>query len=552
MGEIVQRRLESMIQELEDVKRIKLFSDEELKIILKKRKHFENLVNGSTHRDMQDYKDYILFELELLEDIRKRRDMGKNANKKRSIDYKIINRVKHLYLNILKFYPDEIENYESYIRFCQNYNLKPAASKVVDKMLITFVQKPEVWIIGARWYFKIEQYVKAGDILKRAITIHKENGSLYEEAIKQELKLIHLNCVKNDLEINDKSLMQVETLLNVFFKYVTDIQSYQKVLNLLDKFEFTKDLQNVLLKYLHSKHFNNELTWHILAQNEVKNTEEWNYFLKNASLKYEEGLEKLDDPLKKQKLWYFYLDFLIEIYNEYKDGLCRESLLKALEDAHNSSSTKIFNLKCDHYLFWAKIVDMDEKSEIFGKALIHYPNSLDIFKNFIKVEISKDSCDHIERIFNEAKHSLAQSELFDIWKIYKKYHLVTSDKSTIKSIFESNVQGKLALKVRPEYILWLFENEGIAAARKIYDELSNQLPFCKEIHQTMLEIETKNKTIDFGICQKIHILSCYQFGEKELDVWLDYIKFLLQIKMDNYHEIIQQTADSAEIGRAHV
>lgn len=91
-------------------------------------------------RDLKYYLNYINFEEDLLKLIRIRRDKHKIAEKKGSIDYRIIKKIKELYLDAIRCAPDNYDVCVKYYLFCTR-NAQPATEAVERLLRVSVVNK---------------------------------------------------------------------------------------------------------------------------------------------------------------------------------------------------------------------------------------------------------------------------------------------------------------------------------------------------------------------------------------------------------------------------
>ncbi|XP_011861266.1 PREDICTED: U3 small nucleolar RNA-associated protein 6 homolog [Vollenhovia emeryi] len=75
MAEFVEKRCQDMIPVLEQMQRIKLFDESEIRSIAKKLKEYEYKIQRHT-KCKEDYLRYIQYEMDLLKLIKQRRDVG--------------------------------------------------------------------------------------------------------------------------------------------------------------------------------------------------------------------------------------------------------------------------------------------------------------------------------------------------------------------------------------------------------------------------------------------------------------------------------------------
>lgn len=101
---------------------------------MKKRKEFEYKINGLT-KNPDDFKDYITYESTLLDTVRLRRNELRMGERKCTIIYKILGRIKGLYEMAAQRFSSNLSICLEYFTFCQKENYVHAASIAIVSLL---------------------------------------------------------------------------------------------------------------------------------------------------------------------------------------------------------------------------------------------------------------------------------------------------------------------------------------------------------------------------------------------------------------------------------
>lgn len=134
MAEGVQYAMETMVEEFQEMKRLGLFNDEEIKAIKIKREDFEYKLRSVT-KSLDHYLNYINYEIDVLTKIRTKRDQIEVGARKGGLEYKLIERVKNLYEQAVLRYPENFELCVNRFVFCKRINYVPAATTAIDFLL---------------------------------------------------------------------------------------------------------------------------------------------------------------------------------------------------------------------------------------------------------------------------------------------------------------------------------------------------------------------------------------------------------------------------------
>ncbi|KAI4298713.1 hypothetical protein L6164_032239 [Bauhinia variegata] len=202
MADVVQFRLERMLDELDDLEERGLFARREIAEIVKQRRKFEYRLKRPSPLK-QDFISYIEYETQLdaLRRLRKKsvarelkKQGNKNVKKKSKSDFAGVLRIIEIYELALKRFKGDIDLWFRYIEFCRlrkNGRMKKALAKV-----IRFHPKvPGVWIYAAAWEFDHNLNVAAARaLMQEGLRICPTSEDLWVEYLRMELT--YLNKLK--------------------------------------------------------------------------------------------------------------------------------------------------------------------------------------------------------------------------------------------------------------------------------------------------------------------------------------------------------------------
>ncbi|XP_073309174.1 uncharacterized protein [Primulina huaijiensis] len=198
MADVVQFKLERMLDELDDLERRGLFSRREIAEIVKRRRKFEYRLKRPSPLK-QDFLAYIDYEknLESLRLLRKKsfsNNSGGKKSKKSVSDYAGVSRILETYRLATNRFKGDIELWFQYLEFCRargNGRMKKALAQ-----LVRFHPKvPGVWIYAAAWEFDQNLNVAAArSLMQNGLRACPTSEDLWIEYIRMELT--YLNKLK--------------------------------------------------------------------------------------------------------------------------------------------------------------------------------------------------------------------------------------------------------------------------------------------------------------------------------------------------------------------
>ncbi|KAK4398933.1 hypothetical protein Sango_1368800 [Sesamum angolense] len=198
MADVVQFKLERMLNELEDLERRGLFSRREIAEIVKKRRKFEYRLKRPSPLK-QDFLAYIDYEkqLDALRRLRKKsvlRKSGGKKSKKSVSDYAGVSRILDIYRLATNRFKGDIQLWFQYLEYCRargHGRIKKALAQ-----LVRFHPKvPGVWIYAAAWEFDNNLNVAAARaLMQNGLRACPTSEDLWVEYLRMELT--YLNKLK--------------------------------------------------------------------------------------------------------------------------------------------------------------------------------------------------------------------------------------------------------------------------------------------------------------------------------------------------------------------
>uniref|UniRef100_A0A7N8YE58 UTP6 small subunit processome component n=1 Tax=Mastacembelus armatus TaxID=205130 RepID=A0A7N8YE58_9TELE len=283
MAEVVQHRIEERIPELEQLERVGLFTKKEVKSIVKR----VTALEYKLHRlivNKEDFIAYIQYEINVLELIKKRRAHIHYQFKREEIEFPIIHRINSIFRRATNKWKDDVQLWLSHVAFCKKWATKGQISKVFSALLAVHPDKPALWIMAAKSELEDRNSSEsARHLFLRALRFHPNNKKVYQEYFRMEL--LHcekLRKQKQELEKADMDLGEYEfspeilsgKLAEVVYKDATgkikEAEFVISLLNIATIFDFTKDLQDSILKDLQTNYKEDSLTWDFMAKRELE------------------------------------------------------------------------------------------------------------------------------------------------------------------------------------------------------------------------------------------------------------------------------------------
>lgn len=345
-------------------------------------------------------------------------------------------------------------------------------------------------------------------LLLRAQHLHTKSQKLYLTFFQIELE--------NKREADESLVLQhAQAVYTGGKKEFTNVKFYIEMLNIVDKFSYATNIQQMILHDLREMFQHEEIMWNTLAQRELNGLLAIDKFIKleneDTSTTQHAQRNRIEQCVKiyqeavktvnTAQMWNFYINAMLDLNNEISAtstqvGLKRFSLSQAFEGANNSNQ-----MSETHYLQYIELLysnnPKDENIEqVFQKATKIYETSENIWLQYLRYYIQVNNFKKLKDIFKAAKLRLGPTKGSDVWELYSIY-LKSLQSNEANSEFERLIsevscQPHKSFNVLKAHILELLATTvSMKRARKTYKMFIRNFPSCYEVHEMMAELESK-------------------------------------------------------------
>ncbi|KAK3091362.1 hypothetical protein FSP39_019251 [Pinctada imbricata] len=271
MAEFVQQSIEEMLPELEQMARVGLFTSKETRQILKKRKVFEYKLRRKT-KHKEDFLQYIQYETNVLELVKKRRKKTGYTFKKAEIDWAISQRIHKLFKLATVRFQDDVKVWLSHIQYAKSNNEKKTVSKLFASLLQVHNKKPGkfyLWLLAAKHEFEEAQNPNnARSLIQRGLRFNASSKKMWQEMLKRREILLQANIGETDETPDDVLEGKIPSIVyeQATEKFPDNVDLVVALLGISEKFDFAEKLQTQILKDLRTDYAAHPKTWDVLAR----------------------------------------------------------------------------------------------------------------------------------------------------------------------------------------------------------------------------------------------------------------------------------------------
>lgn len=493
-------------------------------------------------KSLRDYLQFIKFEKNLVALIRERRKLKHIPQKKANIEVAVLNRIKILYKQTVQRFPEHVQVWDEYLQFCKVYKFGTEVSPLLDRMMQFHADKPETWQKAIMWEYeetknkdRVKHFVLAG--LQR----HPKNDALYFTFIK--LKLLEGAQLK-DAEAQKKVIAQTELIYKDGKENIGSIEFVVGVLEIVSRFAFARSFEVAILADMQTSHRDSELMWHTLAQRELSGRH------LNGLAEEKPTTVAATDPNKRIELcvtiyqtacellntapmYSYYADTIFEL-NEIPSipaEVKRKEILAAFEAGYKQKQTTEEN-----FLKFIEIASQDRDMcgkekllQVLSASTQQFPKSLPLWEITMRFHIEYHETDELALVFRAALKQMPISVTYPLWELLLLFYK-SDDRfaSKVKSLYREAIDlavSEVSNPLKPAFLEYLLQTEGIAAARGEYNKLCLVVPSSLELHQKMAQLEGAQEKPQVTSWRKCHEMATQFFGKADVDVWLAMIEF---------------------------
>lgn len=551
MADHVQQRIEDRIPALEQLERVGLFSNKEVKSMLKRSTALEYKLHRAV-QSKEDFIAYVQYEINVLELIKKRRARIGYHFKREEIEFPLIGGINYVFRRATTKWQDDVQLWLSQVVFNKKWGTKGQLSKVLSSMLAIHPDKPALWIMAAKCEMEERNSSEsARHLFLRALRFHPEDEKVYQEYFRMEL--MHAEKLRKQQQELEQAKMDVgeytfsPEIMNGKLAEVVYADATQKIkgakfilslLKIAATFDFTKDLQDTIHQDLQSRYKDDCLMWDFMAKRELEaavapelqsakgSAIETERREERCCLIYEEAVKSLNT----EAMWLCYITFCLERYKrktnvtELKKKR-KERLLRVLQSAHDAEL-----LQETFYKTWLEVLlstgDSVSAIRIAIAATQRFSQSVEMWKLSLQTLVHLESPE-AGHLFEEALNRVNPKESLPLWQLQADWSMASKTPEETEAFFQKGLLSlvpAVSSTIKEKYIEWSYETGGYKKARKTFTSLHEHRPFTKAFFTKMIHIEKEQETPKMSNLRDYYERALREFGSSDENLWMDYIK----------------------------
>lgn len=207
MADTVEQYMQDMVPELDDLRRKSIFSEDEIRHIVRRRRDFEYSLQRKPGKQ-QDYLNYVRYEI-AMESLRQRRSKALRWRKRSVSDYSGVRRIHQILTRATLRFKADLRLWYQHVDFC----LRSGSSTVLQRVLMKAVKfhpkEASLWLLAADRELRQGHVDAARKLLMRALRCLPKSVKVLSEFLRLEVgvagQLLVAREMAQETEVKDEA-----------------------------------------------------------------------------------------------------------------------------------------------------------------------------------------------------------------------------------------------------------------------------------------------------------------------------------------------------------
>lgn len=207
MADTVEQYMQDMVPELDDLRRKSIFSEDEIRHIVRRRRDFEYSLQRKPGKQ-QDYLNYVRYEI-AMESLRQRRSRALRWRKRSVSDYSGVRRIHQILTRATLRFKADLRLWYQHVDFC----LRSGSSTVLQRVLMKAVKfhpkEASLWLLAADRELRQGHVDAARKLLMRALRCLPKSVKVLSEFLRLEVgvagQLLVAREMAQETEVKDEA-----------------------------------------------------------------------------------------------------------------------------------------------------------------------------------------------------------------------------------------------------------------------------------------------------------------------------------------------------------
>ncbi|PFX20216.1 U3 small nucleolar RNA-associated protein 6-like [Stylophora pistillata] len=542
MAEYVQQNLEGMLPELEELERLGVFSSDEIRTIVRKRREYEYRLQKRIVQK-SDFLRYMQYEINL-DMLKKKRKSRLGIRRNLQAEHAAMKKIHTLFQE--PFMPTVV------------LGDKCSVAQLTELGKSTCIHT-YLWIMAAKWEFEENKNIpNCRSLLQRGLRVNSSSQQLWLEYFRMEL--LHVEKIHNRRKVLGMSREEGDDAQDeevtaeflagkvpeiVYKKAIEavpdDINFRVSFIEIYRLFENTEHGCDIIYDSLMKDFPQSEEVWNLKARRPIDDAKakvkkgttvitesQWSEFLVEMNKLFYQAVEQVPT----EKMWELYIttcmELLTDSFLEQAKGQQERNVLHLFSEAEKAKC-----LSEDLYKTWVDLLlqtDQPKKALLVcKKGTKQFETSVSLWSEHLRLKVlNKGKIKDIQKEFSTAVQCISSKDSIHLWNLWIEW-CIKNNPDEVESVFELSLQScvDVQIQMKNKYVEWTSSKKGIKKARKLYKRLIEERPYTISFFRKCIDLELMQVEPSAKRVRDLYEAAVDHFGSSHPELWLDYIRLEL-------------------------
>ncbi|XP_068672103.1 U3 small nucleolar RNA-associated protein 6 homolog [Montipora foliosa] len=432
--------------------------------------------------------------------------------------------------------------------------------KVFARVLQYHPDKPNLWIMAAKWEFEDNKNIpNSRSLLQRGLRVNPSSKQLWLEYFRMEL--LHVEKIQkrravlglNEIEEQqgkDEEEVTPEFLAGkvpeiVYKKAIEcipdDVDFRKSFIDIYHLFEGTKESCDMVYSSMLEDFPLSEEVWNLVARQhleEMKNEAkkgsvvvtdiQWCALETEMNKLFQEAVNKVPTG----KMWEHCIEAFVDLLGDSAEHQIRRREKIVLELFSQASRNN--KLTENLYKTWVNVLlQADKKRQalvVCKKAIGEFNTSTSLWIEYLRLKVlGKSKMENIYAEFSTAVKCVDSKKSLPLWSQWIDW-CIEKNPEEVKAVFELSLESHVdvATAMRERYVEWTEATMGIKKVRPLYKRLTQTPPVTLSLYRKCIDLELSQEEPSSKRVRDLYEAAVDRFGATHPELWLDYIRFQLK------------------------
>ncbi|KAH9519737.1 hypothetical protein Btru_070777 [Bulinus truncatus] len=179
----------------------------------------------------------------------------------------------------------------------------------------------------------------------------------------------------------------------------------------------------------------------------------------------------------------------------------------------------------------------EDTSQVSALATDDHPGSSQLWQARLRLMVTTGQTDvqAIDSLFRAALKHIPADDAWPVWETVLNYHGCQRSEQLDQLMEEAcrSPSPRVSLSAKDWCLKWLYRQDGIKKVREFYSRHKIMRPVSLSFYKLYVQMEISQMSPNFDLIRNVFEEALATFGQKEPDLWLNYLKWEAEMVKDS-------------------